>query len=126
MIRILGGGLWGGLFAWILHHKRPDVEFELFEQHEHLGGNHTWSFHRSDLSPENFELLRPLISHQWSGYEVHFPAYSRKINLEYCSILSSDFDRIIRETVPANRIRLSQKAFAHEDVLQIDTRGKNF
>lgn len=126
MIRILGGGLWGGLFAWILHHKRPDVEFELFEQHGHLGGNHTWSFHQSDLTPENFELLRPLISHQWPGYEVHFPAYSRKINLEYCSILSTDFDRIIRQTVPENKIKLNQKAFAHENVIQIDTRGKTF
>lgn len=126
MIRIIGGGLWGGMFAWILHHKRPDVEFVLYEKGDSLGGNHTWSFHKSDLSQEMFNLISPLVGYTWTDYEVKFPAYKKIVPLEYCSIKSHEFDRIIRSTLPADKIKLHSHGEWNDDDIVIDTRGKTF
>lgn len=126
MIHIIGGGLWGGLFAWLLHHRRPDVDFILHEKDDHLGGNHTWSFHKSDLTEEMFDLISPLVSHEWNSYEVKFPAYRKVVPLSYCSIKSTDFDRVIRAKIPESKIRLGESVSPHESDVVIDTRGKTY
>jgi len=92
---LAGGGLANGLIAWRLRTQRPELRILLLEQDDHLGGNHTWSFHASDLSNAERAWLAPLVSWRWPGYDVIFPEFRRTLDGGYCSILSDDFARVL-------------------------------
>lgn len=85
---IAGGGLSGSLIAWRLAQKRPDLRFLLLEGGETLGGNHTWSFHGTDVPPETYQWIEPIIVHRWEGQEVRFPHYHRSLRTPYCTVTS--------------------------------------
>jgi lycopene beta-cyclase len=86
---LAGGGLANGLLAYCLKRTRPELRLLMIESANVLGGNHTWSFHLSDIKQAPW--LTPLISKYWPGYEVHFPAYERHLEGGYASIISSSF-----------------------------------
>jgi lycopene beta-cyclase len=92
---LAGGGLANGLIAWRLRERRPELRILLLEQDDHLGGNHTWSFHASDLTAAERAWIAPLVSWRWPAYEVIFPAFTRTLDGGYCSILSDDFARVL-------------------------------
>ena len=98
---LAGGGLANGLIAWRLRTQRPDLRILLLEQDDHLGGNHTWSFHASDLSNAERAWLAPLVSWRWPGYDVIFPEFRRTLDGGYCSILSDDFARVLEPALGA-------------------------
>lgn len=125
-ITIIGGGLWGGMLAWMLHKKRPDISFTLFEQDNEFGGNHTWSFHKNDLSESDFKLISPLVTYTWPHYEVRFPAYSKNIRLEYCSITSEHFDKVLKQNLPQQNLKMGQPINDTPDGLVFDLRGSTF
>ena len=58
---LAGGGLANGLIAWRLRTQRPELRILLLEQDDHLGGNHTWSFHASDLNAAQRAWIAPLV-----------------------------------------------------------------
>jgi lycopene beta-cyclase len=90
---LVGAGLANGLIALRLRQLQPQLKCLLLESQAHPAGNHTWSFHQSDLSAQQFHWLAPSISSRWSGYQVRFPALRRNFDGDYCSIASSDFAR---------------------------------
>ncbi|OBV41393.1 lycopene beta-cyclase CrtY [Janthinobacterium psychrotolerans] len=92
---LVGGGLANGLIAWRLRTQRPGLRILLIERDGQLGGNHTWSFHDSDVTQAQLEWLSPLLSHRWPGYEVLFPGHARTLAGGYASIASGDFARVI-------------------------------
>jgi len=92
---LAGGGLANGLIAWRLRTHRPDLRILLLEQEAHIGGNHTWSFHASDLTDVERDWVAPLVAHRWPRYDVVFPDHARTLDGEYCSIASSDFARVL-------------------------------
>ena len=47
---IVGGGLQGCLLAHALAWHRPEATVLLLEQADDLCGNHTWSFHETDIA----------------------------------------------------------------------------
>lgn len=96
-LAIAGGGLAGGLIALALRKLRPELSVALIEAEDHFGGNHVWSFFESDIAPEHQWLVEPFISFQWDSYDVRFPKYDRTLNTGYRSILSENFDRVLRE-----------------------------
>jgi len=98
---LAGGGLANGLIAWRLAAARPELRILLLEQDDHLGGNHTWSFHASDLTDAQRAWIAPLVSWRWPGYQVVFPALSRTLDGAYCSILSDDFARVLEPALGA-------------------------
>ncbi len=108
-LAIAGGGLAGGLIALALHKLRPELSIALIEAEDHFGGNHIWSFFESDIAPEHLWLVEPLISHQWDSYDVRFPKYSRTLNTGYRSILSENFDRIVRKELLQRSLITSSK-----------------
>lgn len=108
-IAIVGGGLAGGLTAYFLSQAHPGRSIALFEQESHLGGNHTWSFFESDVSPLALELLKPLISRSWGSTDVEFPRLKKTMDGAYHSIKSEDFDRVLREKLGAI-VRVDMKA----------------
>jgi lycopene beta-cyclase len=124
---ILGGGLWGGLLAYRLKRTRPEFEILLIEKSDRLGGNHTWSFHQSDIEPSQFEWMKSLLSRSWQGYEVRFPEYHRDLTGNYHSIFSQDFHQKLMSFFPEGMVRLNQNITWEEAHLLgeivIDVRG---
>lgn len=92
---LLGGGLANGILAL----KLKSVGFEdfvLVEKSSVFGGNHTWSFHGTDLSEGDLKLLQPMLHGSWLNQWVHFKKYSRNVPIPYYSIRSDLFDRELR------------------------------
>jgi lycopene beta-cyclase len=118
-ITILGGGLAGGLIAFALSQRRPDVRVTLVERDTTLGGNHIWSFFDSDIADEDRWIVAPFVSHRWAGYDVRFPGHRRALSTGYNSIESDQFDRVLRERLPAVRLG----AEAEPEGMTIDARG---
>ncbi len=105
-LALVGGGLANGLLALRLKATRPDVSFVLLEAGPTLGGNHTWSFHGTDLTAAQRAWLEPLASGNWHDHEVRLPGIpSRVIPGGYHSITSEDFDRHLREAL-GDRVRV--------------------
>ena len=92
---LVGGGLSNALNAWRLKQVRPDVRLLVLEAGERLGGNHTWSFHSSDVSPEALAWLQPLICRSWPEQEVRFPGHARVLPTGYHSITSDRLHEVI-------------------------------
>ncbi|MBD8120834.1 lycopene beta-cyclase CrtY [Pseudomonas lutea] len=93
---LAGGGLANGLIAWRLKQLRPELRVLCIEEQPHMGGNHTWSFHESDLTAEQHRWLQPLVMQSWAAYDVHFPQRSRRLNSGYASITSERFADVIQ------------------------------
>ncbi len=132
---LAGGGLANGLLAWRLRSLRRGLRILLLESEEHIGGNHTWSFHDSDLTPKQRDWIAPLVSSRWPRYEVVFPELVRSLDGGYASITSSDFARVIEaalgpalltgvriEALSPTTVRLADGATIHAGAV-IDGRG---
>jgi lycopene beta-cyclase len=95
---MVGGGLQAGLLALAIDYYQPEAKVLLLEKNERLFGNHTWSFHRGDVSRE-LDWLKSLPMNQWPAYTVHFPGLDRKVELPYCSTSSRQFETAIDHVI---------------------------
>lgn len=93
---IVGGGLQGCLLAHALAWHRPEANVLLVERAATLCGNHTWSFHGTDVPEDARGWFDPLVVHRWPGYHVRFPTLSRRVAIPYATITS---DRLREETL---------------------------
>lgn len=110
---LVGGGLQNGLIAWLLLQRNPAARIALIEAGECIGGNHTWSYHATDIPEHVHKSVAPLSQHAWDGYQVHFPGIIRHVRLGYRSLHSSHLDRLLRarfSTAPHARLLLSSPA----------------
>ena len=89
---LVGGGLANCLIAIRLKARSPQLRLVLLEQGASLGGNHTWSFHGSDISVSQLEWLRPLIAANWKSHEIIFPARRRTLPGSYHTIFSEQLN----------------------------------
>ena len=85
-LTIVGGGLAGSLLAYRLSQVQPEWKVLLIHADEHLGGDHTWCFHRSDLTSDDLCWIMPLVTARWEGYSVRFPGLSRDFEDPYFMI----------------------------------------
>ncbi len=93
---IVGGGLQGCLLAHALAWHRPEATVLLLERADELCGNHTWSFHETDVAEGARSWFDPLVSCRWPGYRVKFPGLSRRVEIPYATITS---DRLREATL---------------------------
>ncbi len=93
---IVGGGLQGCLLAHALAWHRPEATVLLLERAAELCGNHTWSFHETDVAEQAQGWFDSLVSHRWPGYRVRFPGLSRRVEIPYATITS---DRLREATL---------------------------
>ena len=103
---LVGGGLANGLLAWRLRMRRPELQVLMLESHGSLGGNHTWSFHDSDLNQAQQAWMAPLVACRWPRHAVIFPDLRRSLDAGYASISAERFDAMLRCDLGA-RIRLN-------------------
>ncbi|MFG1420227.1 lycopene beta-cyclase CrtY [Roseixanthobacter liquoris] len=101
---LVGGGLANVLLALRLKQARPDLELAVLEAGPHIGGNHTWSFHQTDVTPAQLDFLDSMITARWQGHSVRFPARRRVLEGSYASIASERLAQVARERLgPALR-----------------------
>jgi lycopene beta-cyclase len=84
----VGGGLANSLLAYRLRQRRPEVKLTLIERGDAIGGNHTWSFHGTDVAPEARAWLDPFVARSWPVQEVRFASHRRKLETEYATVTS--------------------------------------
>lgn len=94
---LVGGGLSSCLVALRLAENQPRTRIVVIEAGNLICGNHTWSFHETDLTQQDFRRLEPVISHVWPGQKVVFPSFERELSTRYASITSET----LREAVYA-------------------------
>jgi len=92
---LVGGGLANGLLALRFRALRPDVSLLLLEGADRVGGNHTWSFHGTDVTPPVLAWLGPLASHSWPHYDVKFPGRERRLAGSYHSLTSERLHEVV-------------------------------
>ena len=95
-VALAGGGLANGLIAWRLAQTRPDLSILIVEAGETVGGNHTWSFHETDVTSAQHDWLEPFIVHRWDSQQVRFPERQRRLETGYRSLTSERFDEVLR------------------------------
>ena len=88
---IVGAGLASGLTALSILARVPDCKLLIVERASHLPRNHTWCFHGRDLPSTTLEWIQPVISAEWSKYEVKFPDYYRLLDSRYACISGERF-----------------------------------
>jgi len=135
---IVGGGLSGGLAALALAESGRGGAVTLLEECDSLGGNHTWSFHETDLEADERALVAPFVVWRWPAQTVRFPGRERTLPIGYASVTSDRFDEIAGERltragcsvlsraravhVGARAVRLSDGRVLRADIV-IDARG---
>jgi lycopene beta-cyclase len=97
---LAGGGLANCLIADRLAAARPELKVVVVEAGDHLGGDHTWSFHATDVTPEQDAWLRPMARAVWDGQEVRFPSYQRHLTTGYRTIVSSSLNERVSAAGP--------------------------
>ena len=102
---LVGGGLANSLIAWRLLMDDPEIRLLMLESGSSLGGNHTWCFHTTDITPEQHRWVSPLVVHQWPCHEVRFPAFQRQLSGGYHMLTSEHLDARLRERL-GDRVRL--------------------
>lgn len=96
---LVGAGLANGLLAMRLRQRHPRLRLLLLELAPAPGGNHTWSFHPTDLTPAQRAWTDDLVAHRWDGHAVRFPQRERRLRGGYASVTSDRFARALREAV---------------------------
>lgn len=93
---LAGGGLACCLVA--LRLAEQGKRAVIVEGGPEICGNHTWSFHQTDLSSADLDRLTPVIAHRWSGQKVIFPRFERTLTTGYASITSDTLRQAIYQS----------------------------
>ena len=87
-IALVGGGLANTLIALRLAERHPELTLAIVEREPRLGGDHTWSFHETDLTAQQMAWMAPLVVHSWPRQSVRFAGFSRTLDIGYRSVTS--------------------------------------
>ncbi len=109
---LVGGGLQNGLIALALRAHQPSARVGVIERGAAIGGNHTWCFHAGDLDPERARWIDPVVVTRWPGYDVAFPAHSRRLDSPYACVTSTRLAEVVTASlaVPGSELRLHTTA----------------
>lgn len=120
---LVGGGLQNGLIALAVLAEHPRMRVAMIERGGRLGGNHTWSFHDTDVPEDARAWVEPLVVARWTGWEVAFPGLRRAFEGGYASIDSARLHAVVVEAMARSaggRLLTNARAAsveAHEVVL---------
>jgi len=94
---LVGGGLQSGLITLALRHHQPEARVLLVERDSHLCGNHTWSFHPMDVKASASPWVEAAVEVRWPHYRVRLHDFEKQVDLNYASISSSHFAKLVRD-----------------------------
>ena len=103
---LVGAGLASALIAQRLSQAENGPAILMLEASATPFGEHTWSFHDTDVTEDDRDWLDPLIAHSWSGQSVRFQSLKRDLASGYAS-LTSDSVRQAIERLPNVDLRSS-------------------
>jgi lycopene beta-cyclase len=102
---LVGGGLQSGLLALAIKHYHPEASVLLLERDSKLAGNHTWSYHPGDVPQTCRGWMQPLADYRWSAYEVRLGSFRTRVDLNYATVSSEHFARVITDLFDASPLR---------------------
>jgi lycopene beta-cyclase len=94
---VVGGGLSGALAAVALAEAGRGASVTLIEGGDRLGGNHTWSWHATDLDAAESAFIAPFVAWRWPSQIIRFPRRERTLGIAYATVTSQTLDRVARE-----------------------------
>ena len=131
---VAGGGLAAALIAQRLSMQCADPIL-LLEAGNEAFGDHTWSFHLPDISPQDLSWIAPMVAHQWPGQVVRFRDYHRDLASGYATLTSASVREAMTrlanveircgtrvDTLTANNVTLASGETLSGDCI-IDARG---
>lgn len=118
---LVGGGLQSGLISLALQHFQPTASVIIVERSQRLAGNHTWSFHLSDISQRAAAWIEPIVEYRWPSYKVRVGNLVRQVNIPYCTVSSERFARVVSDAFRGTNSR--GQVMLHADALQVDGQG---
>lgn len=117
---LVGGGLQNALIALATLAARPAMRLVVLERDAAPCGNHTWSFHATDVPDALRPLLDGLTEHRWDDYDVRFVGGARRVDIGYRSIGSEHLAaELTRRLAEAPNAELRTGA----DVVAVDADG---
>ena len=120
---LVGGGLANGLIASRLQACRPELRVLVAEAGDQLGGNHTWSFHASDVAPAHDRFLSVFAPATWTRQEVAFPGFRRTLATGYRSLSSEALHRHV-STLPSVSVALDCRVTSVEEAAIVLAGGR--
>lgn len=111
---LVGGGLQSGLMALAIRHYQPRARVAIVERGAALAGNHTWSFHGSDVSADSVAWVQPFMESRWAGYDIFVGGRLRQVNLDYCTTSSTHFASVVEKAFAVDHCAILTNATAVE------------
>jgi lycopene beta-cyclase len=109
MIIIIGGGLAGCLLSYRLLQMKSPPDFLLIDDRDSLDHGQTWSFQHSDIEPQSYEWVQPLIRKSWDSQEVRFSQFQKIFENTYHSVTSQNLAQGVNKVV-GSRLILKEHA----------------
>ena len=132
---LVGAGLASALIAQRLSVNGAAPKILMLEASDAPFGEHTWSFHISDLGAEDVAWINPLVAHRWAGQSVRFQGFRRDLTSGYACLTSASVAQGMTDihtltirtgasvaTLVADRVVLSDGTVFTADCV-IDARG---
>ncbi|MBB4660109.1 lycopene beta-cyclase CrtY [Parvularcula dongshanensis] len=114
-----GGGLSSALTAYRVAVSNPNLRIGLVEAADTLGGNHTWSFHETDVTADQHAWIDPFIVHRWPGQKVRFPKRERTLGTGYRSVTSERLHDVLSDVANVDLLTGTPVAAADPDGLTL-------
>lgn len=85
---LVGGGLQSALIALAVARLAPRRRVIILERSSTILGNHTWSFHDTDLPAKLAGIFEEVPLYRWAGHDVLFPGFCRTLRGGYNTLSS--------------------------------------
>jgi lycopene beta-cyclase len=83
-VLLVGAGLANGLIALEIARRRPDLAMIMVDPTGlEAAAGHTWCVFQTDLEPDGWTALQPLLARSWPAYDVVFPKLNRRLETSY-------------------------------------------
>jgi len=94
---LIGGGLQSGLMALAISYHQPSARIVIVERQSCIAGNHTWSFHESDIPAGCHAWASPLVESSWPRYDIIVGGRTRTVEMPYATCSSTHFSSVVTQ-----------------------------
>jgi lycopene beta-cyclase len=95
---LIGAGLASAIIVQRLSQLTMPPRMLILESTAVPFGEHTWSFHATDITQADLKWMQQLIAHRWAGQSVRFKAFRRDLSSSYASLTSASVASVMANT----------------------------